>query len=58
VEQTAVAEHKHREDTPAELAEFDKVAKSGWDFFTKFLLWNVVACVATLVLIGFLTVWS
>ncbi len=58
MEQTAVAAHKHREDTPAELAEFDKVAKSGWDFFTKFLLWNVIACVVTLVLIGFLTVWS
>ncbi len=58
MEQTAAADHKHREDTPAELAQFDKMAKSGWDFFTKFLLWNVIACVVTLLLIGVFTVWS
>jgi len=58
VEQSVAAEHKHREDTPAELAEFDRTAKKGWDFFTKFLLWNVIACAATLLLIGVFTVWS
>ncbi len=58
MEKTAIAEHKHREDTPAELAQFDRVAKTGWEFFTKFLLWNVIACVVTLLFIGFLTVWS
>jgi len=58
VEQTAIAEHKHREETPAELAQFDRVAKTGWEFFTKFLLWNVIACILTLLFIGFLTVWS
>jgi hypothetical protein len=50
--------HMHREDTPAEVEQFNRVAKTGWDFFTKFLLWNVLAIIAILLFIGVLTVWS
>ncbi len=52
------AEHAHREDTPAEVEQFNRIAQTGWNFFTKFLLWNVLAIIAILVFIGFLTVWS
>jgi hypothetical protein len=38
--------------------EFDDVSKKGWEFFTKFLLGNVIVTVAALVVIGLLTVWS
>lgn len=37
--------------------EFDAAAQKGWNFFTKFLLANVVSVVATLLVIGLLTVW-
>ncbi len=37
--------------------DFDVPARNGWSFFSKFLLINVVAIAATLVLIAFLTVW-
>ena len=36
---------------------FDATAQRGWNFFTKFLLANVVSATATLVVIGLLTVW-
>lgn len=58
MEQTAGAPHAHREDTPAEVAQFNRISQTGWNFFTKFLLWNVLAIIAILLLIGFLTVWS
>ncbi len=37
--------------------EFDKHAKNGWEFFTKFLFWNVIVIVAGLLFVGLLTVW-
>ncbi len=57
MEQT-IAEHARRDETPAEIEQFDRVAMTGWKWFTKFLLWNVIACAVTLIFIGFLTVWS
>ncbi len=54
----AGADHAHREDTPAEIAQFDRVSQTGWTWFTKFLLWNVLAIIAILLFIGLLTVWS
>jgi hypothetical protein len=52
-----MAEHAARE--PAELAEgqFDQAAQSGWNFFTRFLLANVVVIVVILLVIGVFTVW-
>lgn len=49
-----------RPDAPADpaQAEFDENAKKGWNFFTKFLLGNVIATAAALIFIGLLTVWS
>lgn len=38
--------------------EFSIVARTGWDRFSKFLLVNVIAVVAALLLIGAFTVWS
>ncbi len=38
--------------------EFSIVARTGWDRFSKFLLVNVIAAVAALLLIGAFTVWS
>ncbi|WP_297494541.1 hypothetical protein [Acidocella sp.] len=38
--------------------DFDQPAQKGWAFFTKFLLWNIIATVGTLLVIGLLTVWS
>ncbi len=38
--------------------EFDNVSQKGWEFFTKFLLGNIVVTVAALVVVGLLTVWS
>lgn len=38
--------------------DFDAPAQNGWAFFTKFLLWNIIGCVAILLFIGLLTVWS
>ena len=39
-------------------ADFDGQSKKGWQFFTKFLLTNVVVIAAALLIIGLLTVWS
>jgi hypothetical protein len=51
----ANAEH----GTPTvEHIDFDTPARKGWAFFTKFLLWNIIACAAILILIGLMTVWS
>ena len=41
---------------PAE--EFDNASQKGWEFFTKFLLGNVLVTVAVLLFVGLLTVWS
>ncbi len=38
--------------------DFDATAKKGWNFFTKFLLGNVVVTVIVLLIVGLLTVWS
>ncbi len=38
--------------------EFDNHAQKGWEFFTKFLLGNVVATILALLFVGILTVWS
>jgi hypothetical protein len=38
--------------------EFDTVSQKGWNFFTKFLLSNVIVTVVALVVVGLLTVWS
>jgi hypothetical protein len=35
----------------------DDASLKGWAFFTKFLLWNVIAIIASLLIIGLLTVW-
>ncbi len=40
------------------VAEFDTNAQKGWQFFTKFLVANVVVTVAALVFVALLTVWS
>lgn len=42
---------------PPALDEFNTHAKHGWDFFTKFLLWNVITIVGALLFVGLLTVW-
>jgi hypothetical protein len=42
----------------AEKVDFDVPAQKGWAFFTKFLLWNIIGCIVTLLIIGLLTVWS
>jgi hypothetical protein len=57
VAQSDVAEHAAQDS--AELAEgqFDQAAQSGWNFFTKFLLGNVVFIVIALLVIGVFTVW-
>lgn len=45
-------------DTPTpDLAEINDASLHGWKFFTKFLLWNVVACGAILGFVALLTVW-
>ena len=41
-----------------EQEEFDKTAKAGWAWFTKFLLINVILCALALLFVGALTVWS
>ena len=38
--------------------EFDTVSKKGWEFFTKFLLGNVIVTIVALLVVGLLTVWS
>jgi len=37
---------------------FDKTAQAGWQWFTKFLLVNVILCALGLIFVGALTVWS
>ena len=38
--------------------DFDAPAQKGWAFFTKFTFWTVIVIIATMLLIGALTVWS
>lgn len=45
-------------DHAVEHVDFDVPARKGWEFFTKFLLWNIISCIAILLFIGVLTVWS
>jgi hypothetical protein len=43
--------------SPVTEAHFDTPSRKGWEFFTKFLLWNAVTIAAALVFVGLLTVW-
>jgi hypothetical protein len=43
---------------PVEPDVFDRSAQAGWQWFTKFLLINVILCAIGLVFVGALTVWS
>jgi hypothetical protein len=45
-----------KNETP-EIQEFDNHAMKGWEFFTKFLLSNVIVTILALVFVGLLTVW-
>ena len=54
----ANAEHSTDATANIEHIDFDTPARKGWAFFTKFLLWNIISCVAILLFIGLLTVWS
>ncbi len=49
------------DDTPVDVVEveagFDQASRKGWDFFTKFLLGNVVVIIGALLVIGAITVW-
>jgi hypothetical protein len=38
--------------------QFTRVAKAGWNGFTRFLLLNVVVIIVALLIIGLFTVWS
>ncbi len=38
--------------------DIDKTSKAGWEWFTRFLLINVILCIVGLLLVGALTVWS
>ena len=38
--------------------EFDTASQKGWEFFTKFLMANVIVTIVALLVIGLLTVWS
>jgi len=49
--------HTTLETPPPSLGEIDAHAKSGWEFFTKFLFWNVVVIAVALIFVGLLTVW-
>jgi hypothetical protein len=53
-----VAAHGEHSAEPAANVDFDTPAQKGWVFFSKFLLWNIIACIAILLFIGVLTVWS
>jgi hypothetical protein len=44
--------------TPPDLDEINTHAQQGWNWFTKFLFWNVVTTVGALLIVGLLTVWS
>ena len=53
-----MARETNQGTTLPEGEDFDTTSQKGWDFFTKFLLANVVVATAVLLLIGLLTVWS
>ncbi len=42
---------------PPAADEFNVHSKNGWEFFTKFLLWNVITIIIALFIVGLLTVW-
>jgi hypothetical protein len=56
--QTDMVEQAQTITDPPEAEPFNQTAKAGWNRFTKFLLWNVVATIVALLVIGLLTVWS
>jgi hypothetical protein len=60
MEQASTLEQGSPTADVADLAEddFTKVAKAGWNGFTRFLLLNVVVTAAALIIIGIFTVWS
>jgi hypothetical protein len=53
---TMVTETSEGTPLPPE-QDFDNAAKKGWEFFTKFLLTNVLVTAAALIFVGLLTVW-
>ncbi len=53
----AHAQNEHGTE-PAGPVDFDAGSKKGWQFFTKFVFWNVIVIIAVLLLIGVFTVWS
>jgi len=53
-----LAAHGEHSSEPATIVDFDSSAQKGWAFFTKFLLWNIISCIAVLLVFGLLTVWS
>jgi hypothetical protein len=51
------ARPEHTAQTMGEEIDFDQPAQKGWNFFSKFLFWNVIAAALILLSIGALTVW-
>ena len=57
MDQTATTQHApEHADAPED--HFTRVAKAGWNGFTRFLLLNVIVVIAALLIIGLFTVWS
>ncbi len=42
---------------PPSLDEINGEAQKGWNWFTRFLFWNVVVIAGALIFVGLLTVW-
>jgi len=55
---TNTLDHAPSQSAAPTEVEFDTHAKKGWEFFTKFLLGNVVVTILALLFVGILTVWS
>jgi hypothetical protein len=53
-----MATDTHQDLAPTPMNEMDQNSKQGWEFFTKFLLINVVVTIVVLLAVGLLTVWS
>ena len=43
---------------PVDEDVFDKTSQAGWNWFTRFLLINVILCAVGLAFVAALTVWS
>jgi hypothetical protein len=53
-----MATDTNRDVAPTRITEMDQTSQKGWEFFTKFLLANVVVTIVVLLVVGLLTVWS